>query len=67
MEPLEYIALANAALALIESLIPKIRELTLSGAVSVEEQQRLMDKANALVTAVQTGFTGPEWEQSGRK
>lgn len=67
MEPLEYIALANAALALIESLIPKIRELTLSGAVSVEEQQRLMDKANALVTTVQTGFTGPEWEQSGRK
>lgn len=66
MEPVEYMALANAAINLVEALIPKIQELTKQGLVSPEDQQKLFDRANTLMEGIESGlaFSGPEWQKS---
>lgn len=61
---MEEIALAGAALALIEKLIPQIAAMVKKGQVPPEEQQALLDKYNAVKTAVESGFEGPEWQQA---
>lgn len=59
------LAAANAALALLEIVIPKIAALVKSGQVTPEEQQTVLDRVHALKTDP-SKFTGPEWEPSGR-
>lgn len=56
------ILLANAALALLEQLLPDIARLVKSGAISPEAQQQLHDRYRSLVNAGDAAFQGPEWE-----
>lgn len=59
---MEEIALASAAIALVEKLIPKIQEWVKSGQVSPEEQKALFDKYNNLATSLDEMFNGDEWK-----
>jgi hypothetical protein len=58
---MEEIAIANAAIALIEALAPKIQAAVKSGQVTPTEQQTLLDKYNSLKTNLDAAFSGPEW------
>lgn len=58
---MEEIVLANAALALLEVLLPKIQQLTNKGEISAEDQQALKDKYLSLKNRADGQFTGPEW------
>lgn len=62
MEPLEYLALINGAMALTEALLPKLKQLKLSGAISDEEQAAVLARFNALKAKGDAAFQGPEWE-----
>lgn len=64
MDPITIIALANAALGMVEALIPQVANLVKSGEISVEDQQKLLDRYNAIKAAAASGFDGPEWKQS---
>lgn len=59
---MEEIALANAALGLVELLIPRIKQLAQSGQISPEQQQAVRDKYNSLRKAGDAAFAGPEWQ-----
>lgn len=59
---MEEIAAANAALALLEVLAPKIQALVKSGDVSVEEQQQLRDRYAAFRAKGDANFSGEGWE-----
>lgn len=59
---MEEILLANAAIALIEKLIPVIQARVKAGQVTPEQQQLLRDKYNSLVNAGDAAFSGPEWQ-----
>jgi hypothetical protein len=59
---MNYIVLANAALSLLEALLPQIQQLVKSGDVSPAEQQAVHDRYQALRTAGDAAFQGPEWE-----
>lgn len=61
MPPSAIIALANALLAGLDVLVPKIQDLFKSGEISVEEQQSIRDKYLALRSQGDAAFTGPEW------
>ncbi len=56
------IALANALIAGLEILIPKLSEWFKSGEISVEEQQKTRDRYLALRSQGDGAFAGPEWE-----
>lgn len=56
------IAAVNAGLALIESLLPVLRNLRLSGAVSIAEQREVLDKYEALKAKADEVFAAPEWK-----
>lgn len=65
MDPLTAIALANAAIQVLQVLIPEIEKLANKGQVSVEQQQAVMDKYNTLrAQIIAGGFKGPEFEMS---
>lgn len=64
MTPLEYIALASAAMSLLESLAPKFRELRNSGEISPEQQKELDDKFQNLTKHPDSFFSGSEWTKS---
>lgn len=64
MDPITIIALANAALGMVEALIPQVAALVKNGEISVEDQQKVLDRYNAVKAAAATGFSGPEWKQS---
>lgn len=57
------IALANAALALLELLLPKIQEGVKTGDVSVEDQAAVRSKYEALRAQGDAAFSGPGWQQ----
>jgi len=61
MDPLTALALANGLLTLLETLAPKIREMTNSGEITTDQQAALNKRIDALRTGG-TAFTGPEWE-----
>jgi hypothetical protein len=67
MDPLTIIAMTNAALGLVEALMPAVSALFKNGQISVEEQQKLLDRYNAIKATVDAGFEGPEWKQSTDK
>ncbi len=62
MDPITIIAAANAAMSLMEALVPQIRNLVSRGEITVEQQQELLKKYNSLKTQADGQFTGPEWE-----
>lgn len=59
---MEEILLANAALTLLDKLLPRIQQMVKDGQVSVEEQKATWDKYHALRNKVGNPFMGPEWE-----
>jgi len=60
------IVLANAALALLEKLLPIIAERVKSGQVTPSQQTDLRKRYTALRAAGDAAFTGPEWEVEAR-
>lgn len=67
MDPVTAVTLANAALALLEALIPQISKMVSAGEISTEDQQAVLDRYNAVKAAVEKGFTGPEWDLSTKQ
>jgi hypothetical protein len=66
MDPITIIALADAALVLINKAIPAIRDAFASGEIPVEKQAEVRAKYEALRAAGGAAFQGPEYELSGR-
>lgn len=64
MTGLETIALANAALSLFESLVPKLKELTQKGEITVEEQAELKARYERLKNNQDEVFAGSQWTKS---
>lgn len=65
MEPLEYIALASAAVNLIEKLVPQIRDAITGGTLSEADEaaaRAVYDKMRASSDL----YSGPEYALSGR-
>ena len=56
------IILVNAALTLIEKLVPVINDAVKNGQVTPEAQAELRNRYTALRTQADTAFTGPEWQ-----
>lgn len=61
MNPLLVINGVNAALALVEALLPTLQELKLAGQISAEQQQSVLDRYNSLKNRAEGQFSGPEW------
>jgi hypothetical protein len=66
MDPITIIALADAALALIQKAVPAIRDAFAGGEIPVEQQAAVRAKYDALRAAGGDAFSGPEYELSGR-
>jgi glutamine synthetase adenylyltransferase len=52
----------NAALALVENLLPMVAALVKSGQVTAAEQTELRQRYEILRAKADTAFEGPEWE-----
>jgi hypothetical protein len=63
---MEEIMLANAALAVLEKLLPVIQGMAKRGEVSAESQMELQTRYQSLRNAGDAAFEGPEWQRSGR-
>lgn len=61
MNPITVIAAVNAGLALVEALLPLIRQMKLDGQISEQQQQELLARYNAMKIAADAQFSGPEW------
>lgn len=61
---MEIITAINAAIGLLEVLIPQLAQLFKGGQITADQQQAVLDRINALRKSVNEGFSGPEWEQS---
>lgn len=59
---MEEIALASAALALLEKLAPILEDKIKTGEVSVTEQQDVRDKYLSFRQKFDGAFSGPEWQ-----
>jgi hypothetical protein len=53
------VTLVDAAVGLLEKLIPSLKTAFSSGEISVADQQALKDRINKLRSS--EAFTGPEW------
>lgn len=62
MNPLAILATANAALSLLEQLLPLIDGLAAKGEVTPEQQAELLAKYNSLKTQADGQFTGTAWQ-----
>ena len=67
MDPITAITAVNAALSLVEALIPQLSAWLKSGDITIEQQQSVLARYNALKQAVSEGFSGPEWERSTKQ
>lgn len=62
---MEEIALANAAIALLEILIPRIEQAAKSGQIPAADQQALFDRVQSLRSRSGGQFSGEGWTPSG--
>lgn len=62
MEPLEYIALANAAISILETLVPKVQAAVSKGEITADQQAELHKRIDGLRPGG-TAFSGPEWQK----
>lgn len=62
MDPLTIVGAASAAIALLEKLIPWIREMSNNGEITVEQQKKIADGLNRLRDS--GAWSGPEWKPS---
>lgn len=60
------LALAQALLAGLKTLIPTIREFTSGGEITAEQEQALLNDIGSLRGQPGSTYAGPEWEPSGR-
>lgn len=58
---MNYIVLVDAALTVLEKLVPMMSDIVSKKEVTAEEQAKLMARIDAL-RAGGTGFSGPEWK-----
>jgi hypothetical protein len=56
------VVILNAALTLVEELLPKLSELKANGEISAEQQAALLAKYNSLKARADGQFAGPEWQ-----
>lgn len=63
MNPALLVAIANGIIGLLETIAPQIAELVKKGEISVESQQALDARIQALRPSG-GGFAGPEWKPS---
>jgi hypothetical protein len=61
MNPALVIAFVNLAIDTIERFGPELKRMVAAGEISAEEQQKLLDRINALRQGG-TAFDGPEWQ-----
>lgn len=54
----------NAALTLVEELLPKITELASKGEITAGQQAEVLAKYNSLKARADGQFSGPEWQVS---
>ena len=52
----------NAALTLIEELLPKLNHLKAAGEITAAQQAELLAKYESLKTRADGQFSGPEWQ-----
>lgn len=55
------IAVINAAISIVETLVPKLKELFSKGEITVAQQSELMARVEKILKDA-SSFTGPEWE-----
>jgi hypothetical protein len=61
---MEYLAAANAAMALLKVLMPEIQELRAKGQITPEQQDQVRGQYVELRDHMDEMFTGPEWDLS---
>lgn len=66
MEPFEYIALGSAALRLLQTLIPQIRDAINGGTLTAEQEADARVTYAASRAAGGDLYSGPEYDLSGR-
>ena len=62
MGPQEILTATNAAITLIEALLPSITALVQKGEITPAQQTALMAKYQSLKTKADGQFAGPEWQ-----
>ena len=62
MDPITALATANAAIGLVELLIPQIAKLFEKGEITKEQQQEVLKNLQSLKDRAAGQFQGPEWE-----
>lgn len=60
MDPATIILITNAALALLDEYLPKVKEMLDSGDITPEQQAAL--KARIAALRSHDAFAGPEWD-----
>lgn len=60
MTAVAILAIADAAMAILEKAIPAIQAMFKKGEIPPEEQQRIRDRYNAIKSGA--AFEGPEWQ-----
>jgi hypothetical protein len=58
---MNFILLANAAISLLEQLLPAINGMVKSGQVTADEQAQLLARYQKFKDAGDEAFSGPEW------
>lgn len=62
MNPLIILNLANAAMSLIENLLPQIQQFVQKGEVTAEQQAEIKARYESLKARADGQFSGPEWQ-----
>jgi hypothetical protein len=63
---MEYIALLSGIIALANEAIPQVRAMFDQGKITKEQQDKLLADYQQLRDNLDSAFSGPEWEKSGR-
>jgi len=61
---MEELLLADAAIALLEKLLPIIESKVAAGQVSVQEQEKVRARFESLKARKAGEFSGPQWAKS---
>ncbi len=62
MDPLTVLNGVNAAMALVDALLPELQKLQLAGEISVEAQLVVRQRYLSLRARADGQFKGPEWD-----
>lgn len=62
MTPAEVLLAINSGLNLVDALLPQLQQHKLSGDITPEQQQAVLDRYAALREKANEMFSGPEWQ-----